>query len=252
MVCQQILLQTRPDQAHRYTPVDKMFNYAVPSTVTKVSRKGHAVVPSQGTVNPADMHGTPKSLFSCDKCDKQYAQPQGVTRHQREAHEVNLCLICKDFRWGRRYQLKKHLMERHPGVNLDETLCEAKCRREAAISRMPLRQQQASSVIEYDLRSHDEPLPRSLMHPLPAVAKDSHVSLPAILSMAYGPHSEYAEKPVTSCKREDARGFDLFDPTINPLSPSSSTEEHPQPVNDAAMSVQHGQLWLAYPFMVGT
>ena len=144
-------------------------------------------------------------------------------------------------------------MEQHPGINLDETLCEAaRCRREVIINRKPPQQQQASPAIECDLRNHDEPLPRSLMHALPAVAKDSHVSLPAISAMAYNPHPEYAEKPATPCKREDARGFDLFDPTTNAPSASSSTEECPQQVNDAAISVQHGQLWLAYPFLVGT
>jgi hypothetical protein len=171
------------------------------------------------------MHGTPKSLFSCDKCNKQYAQPQGVTRHQREVHEINLCPICNDFRWGRRYQLQKHLRERHPAINLDETLCEAtRCRREAAMNKKHSRQQQASS---------------------PAI--ESHGSLPAILSMAYDPQPEHAEKPVTSCKREDARELDLFDPTTNAPFAYSSTEEHLQPVNDAGMSVRHGQIWLAYP-----
>lgn len=83
------------------------------------------------------------------------------------------------------------------------------------------------------------------MHTLPAVVKGSHDSLSAILSVAY---PERAEKLVTSCKREDARGLDLFDPITNGPSASSSTEERPQPPNDA----QHGQIWLAYPFLVGT
>jgi hypothetical protein len=237
----------RPDQTHRYTPVDIIFNCTVSSTVTKGSRKKHTVVPSQATVQPADMHGTPKSLFSCDKCNKQYAQPQGVTRHQREVHEINLCPICNDFRWGRRYQLEKHLRERHPGINLDETLCKAtRCRREAAMNKKYSRQQQASPpAIECGLRSPGEPLPRSLMRTLPAVAKDSHVSLPAILSMAYDPQPKHAEKPVTSCNREDARGLDLFDPTTNAHSAYSSTEKRPQPVNDMGMSIRHGQIWLA-------
>ena len=126
-----------------------MLKCTVSSTVTEVSGKENAAVPSQATVKPADMHGIPKSLFSCDKCDKQYAQSHGVIRHQREAHEINLCLICKDFKWGRRYQLKKHLKERHPSVNLYETLCEAtRCRhRESTMNKKSLRQQQASPAI---------------------------------------------------------------------------------------------------------
>jgi Zinc finger, C2H2 type len=240
----------RPDQTHRYAPVDIMLNCTVSSTVTEVSRKKHAAVPSQTTLQPADMHGTPKSLFPCDKCDKQYTQPQGVTRHQREAHEVSLCPICNDFRWSRRYQLTEHLKVRHPDINLDATLYEVtSCRREATMNKKHLQQQQASPAIECDRRSHGEPLLRSLTHTLPAVAKDSHVSLPAMLSMAYGTHPEHAVKPVTSCKREDARGLDLLvDPTINAPSASSSSEERPQPVNDAGMSVQHGQVWLVFFF----
>jgi hypothetical protein len=200
------------------------------------------------------MHGTP---FPCDKCAKKYTKLQGVTRHQREAHEISLCPICNDFRWKRRHQLTKHLKEQHPDINLDATLCEVtSCRREATMNKKHLQQQQASPpATECDQRSHGEPLPSWLMHTgtLPAVAKDSHVPLPAnparaLLSMAYGPHPEHAEEPVTSCEREDARGLDLFDPTTNAPSASSSSEERPQPVNETGMSVQHGQIRLAYPF----
>jgi hypothetical protein len=227
---------------------------AVPST-TKVSRKKRAAVPSQATVQPADVQGTSKSLFPCDKCNKQYSQPQGVTRHQREAHEItSLCPICNNFRWSRRYQLTKHLKGQHPDINLDTTLFEAtRCRREATKKENHLRQQQASPpAIERDRRSHGEFLQRSLIHTLPAVANGSHVSLPAISPMAYGLQPENADKPVTSCKREDAhwQGLDLFHPTANALSASSFTEERPQPVNDGGMSVHHGQIWLVYSSLV--
>jgi hypothetical protein len=226
-----------------------MLNCTVSSTVTKVSRKKHAAVPSQATVQPVDMHGTPKSLYPCEKCDKQYTQRQGVTRHQREAHENNLCPICKDFRWGRRYQLAKHLEKQHPGINVDATLDGAtRCRRAAAMNKKPQQQQASPPALECDRRSHGERLPRSLVHTPPAVAKDSRVSPPATLSMAYDPRPEDAEKPVTSCNREDARWLDSFDPTAIVPSASSSTEEWPRPVNDAGMSVHHGQIWSAYLF----
>jgi hypothetical protein len=88
------------------------------------------------------------------------------------------------------------------------------------------------------------------MHTRSAVAKESHASLHAMLPMAYDPHPDDAEKPVTSCKREDARGLGLFDPTTNALSVSSSTEEHRQPVIDAGVFVQHEQIWLANFFLV--
>lgn len=230
-----------------------MLNCTVPSTVTKVSRKKHSTIPSQVTVRLVDMHGAPKSLFPCDKCDKKYTQPQGVTRHQRERHEINLCPICNNFRWGRRYQLMKHLEKRHPGIDVDATLEGAgRCRRGATMNKRLQQQQASPPAFECDQRSHGEPLPRSLVHTLPAVAKDSRVSLPATLSMAYDPHADDAEKPVTSCKREDARGLDSFDSATNALSASSSTEEFPQPVNEGGIFVQHGQTWFAYPFLVNT
>jgi hypothetical protein len=172
---------------------------AVPST-TKVSRKKHAGVPSQATVQPADIQGTSKSLFPCDKCNKQYTQPQGVTRHQREAHKISLCPICNNFRWSRPYQLTKDIKGQHPDINLDATLFEAtRCRRKATKKKRHLRQQQASPpAIERDRRSHGEPLPRSLMHTLLPVANDSHVSLPAISPMAYDLQPEDADISVTS------------------------------------------------------
>lgn len=208
-----------------HTDVDAIMTYdshkdgVSTNAVTEVSRKKHATVPSQATIQPTDIHGTPKRLFPCDKCNKQYAQPQGVTRHQREAHEITLCMICNDFKWSRRYQLAKHLKERHPGINLDATLCEVtSCRREATMNKKQLRQQQAPPAIECDRRSHGESLPRSLMHTV-VVAKDSQASL-----------------------LEDARGLGLFDPTTNAPSASSSTEERPWPVNDAG-SVKNKQTW---------
>lgn len=236
-------------------------NCTVSSTVTRVLRKKHSAVPLQTTVQPVDMPdavtGAPKTLHPCNKCDKQYAQPQGLTRHEREAHEISWCLICDDFRWSRRYQLTKHLKEQHPDVDIGATLYEAtRRRREATMNKKYLRQQQASPpAIERNRRSHGKPLPRSSspVHILPAVAKVSHVSLPTTLSMANNPLPEHREKRVTSCKREDARGLDLFDSTnTNAPSVSSSTEERPQSVNDADVSVQHGQIWLVYPFLVGT
>jgi hypothetical protein len=200
------------------------------------------------------MQGTSKSLFSCNKCDKQYTQPQGVTRHQREAHEISLCPICNNFRWSRRYQLTKHLKGKHPDINLDATLFKAtRCRRKATKKKRRPQQQQASPpAIERDRRSHrhGEPLPRSLMHTLSAVANDSHVSLPAISSMAYDLQPEDADKPVASCRREDARGLDLFDPTANAPSASPSAEERTRVVNDGGTSVHHEQIWLAYSSLV--
>ena len=230
----------RPDQTHRCTPVGIMLDYPVSSTssVTEVSR----------TVRPADMHIRAERIYSCNECERKYTQRQGVTRHQREAHgKKNLCPMgCNDFRWIRRYHLEKHLKEQHLGIDLEPILLEATRRcREATLNRKHLRQQQASHTIECDRKSHGKPLPCSPKH---TVVKDSHVSLCATLPMVYDPHLEHhAERPVTSCKREDAREPHLFDGTTHsPFAPSSA-EERFQPVNDSDMSVQHGQDWSAYP-----
>lgn len=203
-----------------------MLNYTTSSTVTEVSGKKRAAVPLQVTVQPAEMHRTPKGIFPCFLCDKQYTQPQGVLRHQREQHgKKSLCPNCNDFRWNRRYQLAKHLKERHPGIDLDATLDNVtKCRREAAMNKKHLRQQQASPA-ECDRMSHGE------------------------FPIGYDLHPERAEKTVTLCKREDDRGLDLFGLDTNAPSASSAIEERLQPVNDAGIS---GQIWLAYPFLVAT
>jgi hypothetical protein len=173
-----------------------MLNHAVSSTVTNVSRKKRAVVPSQTTVQHGGKDETQKCelKYSCDECDQKYVQPQGVKRHQREKHgEKSFCPNCNDFRWNRPYQLKKHLKEKHPEIDLEATLGNVtKCRREASMNKKHSWQQQASPTIECDRSGHGEP-PRS-------------------------------------------------------PSASFSTEERPQPVNDAAMSFLHGQIRLAYPF----
>ena len=215
---------------------------------------GQVAVPSRATVQPADMHRSSKGIYPCDICGKKYAQRRGVTRHQRDKHRKSLCPIssCKDFIWSRRYHLTKHLREQHPNIDLDAALSKVtRHRRDAAMNKSHLQQRQASPDVECDRRRHGGPLPRSPMHPLPAMGKDSRVSLHAISPAAYDPDPGQAEKPVTSCKREDALWLGLFNGT-NPPSASSSTEEHPQQVDDAGMSVNCEQIWLAYLFLVGT
>jgi len=87
--------------------------------------KRRAVVSSRSFQQPTDMHGTRKSPHSCDVCGKGYSQPQGLKRHQRETHYVSLCMYCRDYRWGRRYRLRKHLEKKHPNVDVDAALNEA-------------------------------------------------------------------------------------------------------------------------------
>ena len=87
----------------------------------------HDVVPSQSLRRPAGImiHRVPMGRYSCSVCGKRYAQPQGIKRHRREAHEATQCMYCRDFRWGRPYLLRSHLKKRHPEVNIDAALEEA-------------------------------------------------------------------------------------------------------------------------------
>ncbi|KAI0255245.1 hypothetical protein BJV78DRAFT_753900 [Lactifluus subvellereus] len=62
-----------------------------------------------------------KGSYSCEKCDKEFSQPQGLSRHRREIHEPKMCTLC-GFKWGRRYLLRKHLEKKHPELNTDSAL----------------------------------------------------------------------------------------------------------------------------------
>ena len=84
-----------------------------------------AVVSSRSVQQPAGIHGTRKSPHLCDVCGKGYSQSQGLKRHQRETHYFSLCVYCRDYRWGRRYKLRKHLEKKHPNVDVDGALNEA-------------------------------------------------------------------------------------------------------------------------------
>jgi hypothetical protein len=58
-------------------------------------------------------------------CGRDYAQPQGLTRHRRETHEACICMYCGDFAWARPYRFKEHVKSKHPGIDPDLALEEA-------------------------------------------------------------------------------------------------------------------------------
>lgn len=58
--------------------------------------------------------GALKKSYSCERCDKEFTQLQGLNRHRREIHEPKMCTFCGVFKWGRRYLLKEHLKKKHP------------------------------------------------------------------------------------------------------------------------------------------
>lgn len=92
---------------------------------SRATGERRAVVAPRSSQRPTGMRGARRGPHSCDVCGKSYSQPQGITRHQKETHYVSFCAYCRDFRWGRRYKLRKHLEKRHPNVDVDVALNEA-------------------------------------------------------------------------------------------------------------------------------
>lgn|SRR6266850_1174445 len=206
-------------QAHQFTRIDKMLNGSVPSALPRMSGTPAAVRNQQGTPHglhqqfqhvgkgPAAMssrssrqagvHGSPTRRYSCDMCDKHYAQPQGLTRHRRETHKPSLCRHCGVFEWGRPYVLKEHLGKWHPGVNPDAELEEIKHNSRSTTTYLP---QISSSTPELErwgraeFQLHPPTLLPSAMIGLPSVPP------PAFLPVAYRPQFEFAE--LTSMKNK--------------------------------------------------
>ncbi|KAF8267343.1 hypothetical protein EI94DRAFT_1336984 [Lactarius quietus] len=91
--------------------------------------KGHqhaaALSPITSSQVPAPRQ-TPKRHW-CKKpgCGAGFTQRQGLTRHRRGVHGPRrLCPHCRDFEWSpaRKYALRDHYREEHPGVALPEGL----------------------------------------------------------------------------------------------------------------------------------
>jgi hypothetical protein len=140
-------------QSRQYTRTNTTTNFLVPSIAPSIPRmptvglyeeqivsqgqdqgsqrtadeRQHDVVPSRSLRRPAGIMNrrVPMGRYSCNLCGNRYSQPQGIKRHQREAHEASQCMYCRDFRWGRPYLLRGHLKKRHPEVNTDAALEEA-------------------------------------------------------------------------------------------------------------------------------
>ena len=231
-------------QTHRYTPVGMTPDFTASSTLTEVSKKKRtqaAVSSLRPARRPAGMReastGTRKRSYSCDICGKKYSQPQGVSRHRQAEHSPHSCLYCV-FKWSRPYQYRAHLEKWHLDVNPDNVLGK------------PAGSRRKSTIIGRNLLKHPamEPDLQGQTESPPAVANITHVSRPAMLSVAYyDPGLERAEPAVTTHKREDASVLELPDASGAP-SAFSFTEVRVQSVTDVGISSQRGQLWLAHPF----
>lgn len=202
-------------QVYQSTRTDDMLNGSVPSalpptpgTPTTVRnqkgaphslrqkfrqvRKGSASMSSWSS-RQAGVHGPPTRRYSCDKCDKHYAQRQGLTRHRLEAHKPRLCRHCGVFEWGRPYVLKEHLEKWHPGVNPDTELKEVKrnSRGTTTVTRYPPQISSSTPEVERWGRAEYQLHPPTLLPS--AMTRLTSVSLPAFPPVAYPQHFEFAE-----------------------------------------------------------
>ena len=162
--CRQALPQSKPqDQEMSISaPIGKRIIYSASFPSHHISRASLEtqdvdVEAPRGSLSPHPTTGTPKSIgpfatssnsrhsilkqeskkhvvrYRCEICPKEYAQRQGVRRHQREKHEPNYCPHCPTFRWGRLYQFKEHLEKKHPEVDFETDIIARKCHRSDAI-----------------------------------------------------------------------------------------------------------------------
>ena len=131
---------------------------------------------------------SPKARTSETFCGKVYAQPQGVTRHHREAHQVSVCMYCGEFKWGRLYQFKKHLKAKHP--NVDHTMLGGPTgsrRKVTRIRKQSPRLRVSHSILEQDRGGRAEHGVYPLAPPPSAVPEVTPLSLPAMSSLDYDP-----------------------------------------------------------------
>ena len=173
---------------------------------------------SRSSRRPGRERGAPPGRYRCNICGLNYAQQQGVTRHHRDTHEVSLCTHCRDFEWHRPHQLKRHIEEQHPDVDLPASLAEAtRSRRKATRIKNNLRGQRVSPTIEHDLWGCVEPPPRLSM-PLPAVAKIPPVSLPENTDMSVVDYDMQFESAEPAIRENFKYAFTAF-PTIKAYAP---------------------------------
>jgi hypothetical protein len=122
-------------------------------------------------------------------------------------HEVSLCILCHDYEWHRRHQLKEHLQQQHPDVDLPAALCEVtRSRRKATVIKTRQRQQRASPADNEHARWGCPEMGLCPSLPPPAVVVEVAPVSPATFSfIVYDPKSE-SEKSAKKRKRGDDAG----------------------------------------------
>lgn len=214
---------------------------------SQISRKGHAATTSRSYRRRTGIRGAPKRPYSCDICGKVYAQPQGVTRHHREAHQASVCIYCGNFKWGRPYQLRKHLMEQHPNVDPDTVLGGPSGSRRKVTQISKCSPQKLVSSLEHDRCGRDEP---RLCPQAPLSYDVAEVTLlsppPLMSSLDYDPQPKPVEPMNTTRAHEDPR--DLFLDATYTGAAVSSTDEFAQQADDLETVSQSEGIWWARLF----
>lgn len=188
----------------------------------------------------------PGGRYSCGICKLDYAQPQGLTRHQCETHKARLCIYCREFTWGRPYLFRKHLVKRHPGIDPDAAIDEAaRARRSATIRReylpllqVPISAPKRDSWGRAKPQSHLSQLTSFAAQPS-AVTRFSPVFLP---EMAYDSQSASTEVANKVYGQEDALLSELLNAN-DERSVSPSPGELAEAATNLEMSARTVQMW---------
>ena len=242
-----------PNYGNRYTNVHTTSIFPVPSSLQSISRaptivpyqeqsasrgqleqlykwgKGTPAVSSRSSRLPGGNRGAPQRRYICSTCGQSYAQQRGVTRHHRDVHEASFCMHCRNFKWHRHHQLKEHLEEQHPDVNLFVALSEAtRSRRNATITSNRLRRQRAPlHAIEHARWGSVESRPRRSMPP---------------------PHARAKIAPASN--RDNARKLEPPDAqAVYAHGAFQSTKEHALPAMDLGISARSMDVWSVHAFV---
>lgn len=203
---------------------------------------------SSQSLRPGEKPGVSQGRYSCTVCNRGYAQPQGLTRHQCEKHKARLCIYCREFAWGRPYLFRKHLVKRHPGIDPDAAIDEAaRTRRSATIRRgypplpqVPIPTPKCDSWGRAESQSHLSQPTSSAARPS-AVTRLSPVFLP---ERTYDSRSEFTEPANKEMHgKEDALPSELLN-VNDECAASPSTGEHAEAATNLHMSARIMQIWL--------
>ena len=123
-----LTLQGTPCSSSMTQYGDQRASRDIPQQFPQISKEPAPLSLSRGSTSSDRSPSARQALkgsYPCGKCDKEFSQPQGLSRHRREIHEPRVCNICGAFKWGRRYLLREHLKKMHPEYDTDLALDEA-------------------------------------------------------------------------------------------------------------------------------